>query len=74
MEYQIIRIFFKGEVKNNSVEYKTDFIEASQRFYNIIAADLGNSEVTYQATYLKDKFGHDVIAPVVYDRTAVTHE
>lgn len=72
MEYQIIRIFFKGETKSNSVEYKDDYIEASQRFYNIVAADLGNAEVTYQATYLKDKYGHDVIAPVVYDRTNPT--
>ena len=70
MEYQIIRIYFKGETKQNSVEYRDDLLQASQRFYNIIAADLGNAEVTYQATYLKDKFGHDVLAPVVYDRTA----
>lgn len=70
--YQIIRIFFKGENKSNSVEYKDDYIEASQRFYNIIAADLANAEITYQATYLKDAYGHDVIAPVVYNRATIT--
>lgn len=70
MEYQIIRIFFKGETKSNSVEYSDNYIAASQRFYNIIAADLANAEVTYQATYLKNKYGNDVLAPVVYDRTS----
>lgn len=69
--YQIIRITFKGETKTNSVEYKSDYIEASQRFYNIIAADLANAEVTYQATYLKDAYGKDVIDPVVYNRANI---
>lgn len=72
--YQIIRIFFKGETKSNSVEYTDDYIAASQRFYNIVSADLGNPEVTYQATYLKDKSGNDVILPVVYDRTPTPQE
>lgn len=72
--YQIIRIFFKGETKQHSVDYKDDLLQASQRFYNIIAADLANQEVTYQAAYLKDKYGHDIIAPVVYDRSIPVEE
>ena len=58
MFYQVIRIFFKGEAHSNSVEYFDDYNAAQQRFYNVIAADLANAEVTYNAAYLIDNGGN----------------
>lgn len=54
MFYQVIRIFHKGENKSHSVEYFDDYNSALQRYFNIIAADLANDQVTYNAAYLID--------------------
>ena len=67
MFYQVIRIFFKGEQKSNSIEYKDSYTEALQRYFNIIAADLANNDVTYNAAYLIDSDG-SVIRKDVFDR------
>lgn len=67
MFYQVIRIFFKGATKSNSVEYFDDSNSALQRYFNIIAADLANAEVTYNAAYLIDN-GGTVIRRDVFDR------
>ena len=65
--YQIIRIFVKNEQETHSVEFKDDYIEAQQRYYNIIAADLGNPDVTYQAAYLINSQGL-MLEGKVFDR------
>ena len=70
MFYQVIRIFFKGENKSNSVEYFDDYDAALQRYFNIIAADLANDQVTYNAAYLIDN-GGTVIRHEVFDRRVV---
>lgn len=69
MFYIIVRIFYVGEDETHSVEIKKDLRDATQRFYNIVAADLANKDVTYQYASLTDKYGYQVngIQPVVYD-------
>ena len=67
MFYQVIRIFFKGETHSNSVEYFNSDELALQRYFNIIAADLANNEVTYNAAYLIDNAGN-VLRKDVFDR------
>ena len=67
MFFQVIRIFFKGETRSNSVEYFDDYNAALQRYFNIIAADLANDQVTYNAAYLIDN-GGAVIRHEVFDR------
>lgn len=68
--YIVTRIYFKGSEKNNSIQYFTDKLEASQRFYNVIAADLADAAVTYQYADIRDNQGNyvDGINPVIYDR------
>ena len=65
--YQVIRIFFKGSVRSNSVEYIADFNAAQQRYFNVIAADLANNEVTYNAAYIIDN-GGNMLRHDVFDR------
>lgn len=68
--YIVIRIFQKKGKFNHSIEEIQDKRQATQRYYNIIAADLGNDEVTYQYCEIKDCNGRGVdnLPPVVYDR------
>lgn len=73
MFYQVIRIFFKGATKSNSVEYFDDYNAALQRYFNVIAADLANNEVTYNAAYLIDNIGN-VLRKDVFDRNQVPEE
>ena len=67
MFFQVIRIFFKGANKSHSVEYFDSYEPALQRYFNVIAADLANNEVTYNAAYLIDN-GGNVIRREVFDR------
>lgn len=73
MFYQVIRIFFKGENKSNSVEYFDDYLSAQARYHNIIAADLQNQEVTYQGTYIIDN-GGNMLERAIFDRREVEVE
>ena len=68
--YIVTRIIYKGEMESHSVEIKTDRRQATQRFYNIIAADLADNAVTYQFCSITDCYGNyvDDLRPVVYDR------
>lgn len=70
MFFKVIRIFFKGEVKSNSVEYFDNILNAEKRYHNIISADLGNDEVTYQATYIIDN-GGNMLEHAIFDRPPV---
>lgn len=67
MFYQVIRVFFKGATKSNSVEYFDSYDAALQRYFNVIAADLANNEVTYNAAYLIDN-GGNMMRHEVFDR------
>jgi len=67
MFYQVIRIFFKGATKSHSVEYNDSYDSALQRYFNVIAADLANNEVTYNAAYMIDSNG-GVMRSEVFDR------
>ena len=65
--YQVVRVFFQGDVHQNSIQYFNDFQEAQKRYYNIIAADLGSDENTYNAAYIIDKFGR-ILKSEIFDR------
>lgn len=67
MFYLVIRVFFKGETETHSVEIKNSYRDAQVRFYSIIAADLANEEVTYNAAYIIDSNGQ-FRAGQVFDR------
>jgi hypothetical protein len=66
--FAIIRIFYKGDKETHSVEFKDSYFEAQQRYYGIIAADLANPDVTYQAAYIIDARGL-MLDGKVFDRT-----
>lgn len=72
-KYAVIRIFFKGETETHSVEFKNTLIEAQQRFFNVVAADLANNEITYQAAYIIDAKGL-MVEGRVFDRTLTVTE
>lgn len=67
MFYLVIRVFFKGETETHSVEIKNSYKDAQVRFYSIIAADLANEEITYNAAYIIDSNGQ-FRAGQVFDR------
>ena len=51
-KFTVIRISFKGEAETHSVQFFDTYLEAQQRYYNIIAADLASADITYQAAYI----------------------
>lgn len=67
MFYTVIRQFFKGENETHSMEVKADYDSALQRYFNIIAADLADSTITYNAAYIIDSNGA-MIEGRVFDR------
>lgn len=67
MFYTVVRIFFKGDAETHSIEHKDSLIEAQQRYFNIIAADLQNAEVTYNAAYIISSTG-TMLEGRVFDR------
>lgn len=72
-KFAIIRIFYKGETETHSVEFKDTYFEAQQRYYGIIAADLANPEVTYQAAYIINANGL-MLDGKVFDRSPEPEE
>lgn len=56
-KFAVIRIYYKGDKETHSVEFKDTYLEAQQRFYNIVASDLANPDVTYQAAYIINASG-----------------
>lgn len=69
--YSVVRIFFKGDAETHSVENKGTLLDAQKRYFNIIAADLANEDITYQAAYIIDSNGM-MVEGRVFDRTPVT--
>ena len=75
MFWTVVRQFFKGTAETHSMEIKQSKEEAIQRFFNILAADLDNKEITWNAAYVIDSTGL-MIEGRVFDRrqTAETEE
>lgn len=67
-KFVVIRIFYKGDAETHSVEFKDTYLEAQQRYYNVIAADLANPDITYQAAYIINAAGL-MLDGKVFDRT-----
>lgn len=67
-KFAIIRIFYKGDKETHSVEFKDTYLEAQQRYYNVIATDLANPDITYQAAYIINASGL-MMDGKVFDRT-----
>ena len=68
--YSIVRIYFKGETETHSIEQKATLIEAQQRYFNILAADLANDTITYVSAFIIDNKGM-MVEGRVFDRTPV---
>jgi len=66
--YIVTRIFYKGANETHSIQIFSDERQATQRFYNIIAADLADNDVTYQFASICNSNGAQILAPVIYDR------
>lgn len=68
--YIVTRVILKAGSWSNSVQRFDDERQATQRYYNIIAADLADTAVTYQFVSIYDCWGNHVggLMPVVYDR------
>ena len=57
MFYTVVRQFIVGGKETHSMEMKDTLMEAQKRYFSIIATDLANADVTYQATYIIDSNG-----------------
>lgn len=57
MFYQVIRVFFKGAEEAHSIQFFDTLRDAQKRYYNIIATDISNSEITYCACYIINSAG-----------------
>lgn len=73
MFFTVIRQFFKGNTETHSVEVKQSLEEARKRFFGIIAADLNDADITYQAAYIIDSNGL-MIEGRVFDRNTESEE
>lgn len=67
MFFTVVRQFFKGVKETHSMEIKETKDAALQRYFNIIAADLADAEITYNAAYIIDSNGL-MIEGRVFDR------
>lgn len=66
-KFVVVRIFFKGDAETHSVQFFDTYAEAQKRFYSVIASDLQNAEITYQACYIVNAQGL-MIDCKVFDR------
>lgn len=73
MFFTVVRQFFKGNTETHSVEVKQSLEEARKRFFGIIAADLNDADITYQAAYIIDSNGL-MIEGRVFDRNTESEE
>lgn len=71
--YSVIRIFFKGETETHSVQQFSDLQSAQTRYFNMLAADLGNEEITYCSAYIIDSNGM-MVEGRVFDKTVATED
>lgn len=68
--YSVIRQFYKNGTETHSVEPKAEKLEAIQRFFNIIAADLADPDIEYNAAYIIDSDGV-MLEARVFDRREI---
>lgn len=73
MFYTVVRQFFKGDTETHSMEVKETLEDARKRFFSIIAADLNDNDITWQAAYIIDSNGL-MVEGRVFDRRAVDTE
>ena len=71
--YQVVRIFYKGDVESHSIEEKATRREALARFHAIIAADLSNSDVTYCYAGILNDEGKNAIEPFTFNADATDY-
>lgn len=71
--YSVVRIFYKGANETHSIEQKATLEDAQKRYFNVIATDLANDEITYQSTYIIDSNGL-MVEGRVFDRTVTKSE
>ena len=74
ISFFVTRIYYKGATESHSIQIFTDERQATQRFYNIIAADLADNDVTYQFASIMNSNGAQILPPVIYDRREVPEE
>lgn len=73
MFWTVVRQFFKGEAETHSMEIKETKEAAVQRYFNILAADLADNAITYNAAYIIDSTGL-MIEGRVFDRREAAPE
>lgn len=66
--YSVVRIYFKGAQETHSVEQRATLQDAQKRYFNILATDFGNDEVTYCSAYIIDSDGL-MVEGRVFDKT-----
>jgi protocatechuate 3,4-dioxygenase beta subunit len=71
--YTVVRQYLKGDSETHSMEIKENRTEAIQRYFNVLAADLQNAEITWNAAYIIDSNGL-MIEGRVFDRTTTESE
>ena len=67
MFWTVVRQFFKGTAETHSMEVKQTKEAAIQRYFNILAADLADTTITWNACYVIDSTGL-MIEGRVFDR------
>ena len=71
--YTVVRQYYKNSTETHSMQVYTDYDSALQRYFNVIATDLADSDITYNAAYLIDSTGL-MKEGRVFDRTVVSTE
>lgn len=69
--FLVFRYYIKNGTEGHSIQKFDDKLTATQRFYNIIAADLADTSITYQYTEIRGTDGGmvDGLNPVVYTKS-----
>lgn len=73
MFFTVVRQFFKNGTETHSMEIKENREAAIQRYFNIIATDLADAAITYNACYIIDSNGL-MIEGRVFDRNTESEE
>ena len=55
--YTVVRQYYKNGKETHSMEIKQSYEDALKRFFSIIATDLGDADITYQAAYIVNSDG-----------------
>lgn len=67
MFYRVDRLFYKGENETHSMQIFDNLEDARKRYFNIIATDLNDPDITYQMADIIDSNGL-MIEGRVFDR------